>query len=125
MISLLIGGNQDLNAKQFICEKLKYIQTHGLDAVSWKTFIPADVIPEKRSIAIKYLDEIDRIDGLDPCDEIYYIKAFNFRYRKLKRSLFDIWTRYVERKKENRRIKAEKMAKAKLHREKEMVKKVC
>ena len=62
-------------------------------------------MPEKRSIAVKYSDEIDRIDGLDPCDEIYYIKAFNFRYKKLKRTLFELWTKYVERKKLNRRIK--------------------
>ena len=70
------------------------------------------------------MDEIDRIDGLDPCDEIYYIKAFNFRYRRLKKALFDIWTIYVENKKENRRIKALKMEKAKLFREKQIVKKV-
>lgn len=117
LISLLIGGLENHSARDFVLEKLTHIQNVGLDAVTWKTFIPVHLVPEKRSIAVKYSDEIDRIDGLDPCDEIYYIKAFNFRYKKLKRTLFELWTKYVERKKLNRRIKAEKLAKAKAHRE--------
>ena len=57
LISLLIGGNHDLSAKEFILQKLKYTQEHGLDAVSWKTFIPDDIMPEKRTIeGLKTLD---------------------------------------------------------------------
>ena len=103
-------------------DKLIHIQEKGLDAVSWKTFIPADIIPDKRTIAIKYLDEIDRIDGLDPCDEECYIKAFNYRYTKLKSTLFILWRKFLNIKKEKRRIKAEKLLLAQNHRKNTILK---
>ena len=42
LISLLIGGLENHSARDFVLEKLTHIQNVGLDAVTWKTFIPGN-----------------------------------------------------------------------------------
>ena len=42
LISLLISGLENHSARDFVLEKLTHIQNVGLDAVTWKTFIPGN-----------------------------------------------------------------------------------
>ena len=59
-------------------------QQYGLDATTWKSFIPETTIPDKFRIPVKYHDQIERIDNLGPSDERHYRAAFNFRYLKVR-----------------------------------------
>ena len=73
-----------LSPKEHIKSKLEKIKINGIDATTWKAFIPKETIPEKFRIPVKYYDLIERIDNFGPCDEEYYRAAFNFRYLTLK-----------------------------------------
>ena len=48
LISLLIGGLENHSARDFVLEKLTHIQNIGLDAVTWKTFIPGNYEKPKK-----------------------------------------------------------------------------
>ena len=88
------------------------IKQYGLDATTWKSFIPATTIPDDFRLPVKYSDQIERIDNLGPSDECHYRAAFNFRYLKLKRFAMDLWKHYVYTQKEQRRREDEKTTRA-------------
>ena len=53
LTSLIIGAPITLSAKDHILSNLMQIKQYGLDATTWKSFIPATTIPDKFRIPVK------------------------------------------------------------------------
>ena len=115
LTSLIIGAPILESPKNYIKQNLLQIKQNGIDATTWKSFIPDETVPEKLQIPVKYHDLIERIDNFGPCDEEHYRAAFNFRYLNLKKLAMNMWMEFVERQKEERRIEKEKTEKAVQH----------